>query len=172
VPSKKEARIERQNAKRLADQKGSDKLRLRVSPSAERRPRVGVDPGSIFDMMMTWTDAQADRAESWSWGQGREWGKDVWNGIIHPKLIEWAKLRWKEIDHANTKNGHKMHHSMACDILCEESQLRLMELGHSGESIFRFRLGSLRRLWGFRIVGEFQILWFDPEHRIYPTDPD
>jgi len=47
-----------------------------------------------------------------------------------------------------------------------------MELGHSGESIFRFRLSNMRRLWGFRVVNQFQILWYDPEHNIYPTDPD
>lgn len=137
-----------------------------------REPRVGADPGSIFDMMMTWTEAHADRVDAWSWGQNREWGQLAWDGMIHPKLTEWQKLLWKEIDAFSTSTGHKMHHSMSCDVLCNESQLRLIDLGHSGESIFRFRLGNLCRLWGFRIVSEFQILWYDPEHRIYPTDPD
>lgn len=123
-------------------------------------------------MMMTWTDEHADRADTWSWGQDREWGGAAWDGTIHPKLKEWEKLQWKEIDRLTTSNGHKMHHSMPCEILCDESQLRLMDLGHSGESIFRFRLGNMQRLWGFRIVGEFQVLWYDPLHQIYPTDPD
>jgi hypothetical protein len=173
VASKREARIERQNAKSLADQKESDKLRKSVE-LPPRTPRAGVDPGSIFDMVMTWTDAQADRADSWTWGQPREWGQEAWDGVIHPKLMEWEKLLWREIDAMNTggKGRHKAHHSMPCDVLCDESQLRLMDLGHSGESIFRFRLGNMRRLWGFRIVNEFQILWYDPLHHIYPTDPD
>lgn len=121
---------------------------------------------------MTWTEAQADRADAWSWGQEREWGQPTWDGIIHPKLTEWEKLHWQEIDNQASGTGHKMHHAMDTGVLCEESQYRLIEVGHSGESIFRFRLGNMRRLWGFRIVAEFQILWYDPDHMIYPTDPN
>lgn len=120
---------------------------------------------------MTWTEANADRVGSWSWGQDRDWAQPDWDGIIHPKLAEWTKLMWKEIDTFSTPTRHKSHHTMPCEELCEESQLRLMDLGHSGETIFRFRLGSSRRLWGFRVVSEFQILWYDPLHQIYPTEP-
>lgn len=172
MAGKKEARIERQNAKRLADQKASDKLRLAMAPVAEKKPRAGANPASIFEMMMTWTEANADRQGAWPWGQEREWGEAVWNEAIHPKLKDWEKLKWQEIDIFSTRNGHKMHHSMDVDEICEDAQLRLMELGHSGESIFRFRMGGKPRLWGFRIVADFQILWFDPEHKIYPVDKD
>jgi hypothetical protein len=40
------------------------------------------------------------------------------------------------------------------------------------EDIYRFRLGNKRRLWGFRRVNLFEILWYDPDHNVYPTDPD
>jgi hypothetical protein len=65
-----------------------------------------------------------------------------------------------------------MHHSMAIETICDECQTRLLELEKVDGEIYRFRLGNRRRLWGFRILQTFEILWYDPEHRVYPTDPD
>lgn len=50
-----------------------------------------------------------------------------------------------------------------------EAQRRLVEIGRVSDSVYRFRLGNLPRLWGLRIVGQFHILWYDPTHRIYPV---
>jgi len=38
--------------------------------------------------------------------------------------------------------------------------------------IYRFPLGNRGRLWGFRILNVFEILWYDPENNVYPVDPD
>ncbi|MEP7350514.1 MAG: hypothetical protein ABI668_11285 [Sphingorhabdus sp.] len=69
------------------------------------------------------------------------------------------------------RDRHKMHHNMDVDILADEAQYRLIEIEKFADTIFRFRLGSKKRLWGFRIVNKFEILWYDPGHEIYPTDP-
>ena len=90
--------------------------------------------------------------------------------MIEPKLVQWASLTWSEIDRLNTGTGHKMHHSMPTSGLAEEAQNRLIEIERYDDDIFRFRLGGKPRLWGFRVVADFQILWFDPEHEIYPVD--
>lgn len=63
-----------------------------------------------------------------------------------------------------------MHHGMDVDSICEEAQFRLIEIEKYQDTIFRFRLGNLPRLWGFRILDEFTVIWYDPTHRIYPVD--
>lgn len=90
-----------------------------------------------------------------------------------PKLEEWQKLTWAEIDNFTTggQKRHRMHHNMDVDILADEAQYRLLEIEKEVDTIFRFRLGSKPRLWGFRIVNKFEILWYDPKHEIYPTEP-
>jgi hypothetical protein len=45
--------------------------------------------------------------------------------------------------------------------------LRLDDL----DELFRFRLGNKPRLWGIIHEGVFFPVWWDPEHKIYPTDP-
>ena len=168
--SKKEARIARKNAKRIEQQRKS--ARLLAAPSEDKNPRRKVDPGSIYHMMMEWTEDSADLVGIWSWGQDRDWGQETWDTVIHPKLREYQQLLWREIEASTTDSGRRSHHPMDCDVICGECQRRLEELGLFHDSIYRFRLGNLRRLWGFRVVNSFEILWYDPEHQVYPLDPD
>jgi len=65
-----------------------------------------------------------------------------------------------------------MHHNMDVEQICDEAQYRLVELELYSYIIFRFRLGNIRRLWGFRQLAQFEILWYDPTHQVYPTDPE
>lgn len=146
-------------------------MRLATAPK-DRSIRLGAKPESIYQMTMAWTHDHADREGQWSWGQAREWGYDAWSKVIYPKLQDFEKLLWREIESLTTGTGHRMHHAMDVDTICKESQDRLVEILKDEDEIYRFRLGNRRRLWGFRIVNVFEILWYDPEHRIYPTDPD
>ena len=83
---------------------------------------------------------------------------------------DFSRLTWGEIDRQASDTGHKMHHNMDVEQICDEAQLRLIELVLEHDTIFRFRLGNKPRLWGFRTVANFEVLWFDPTHEIYPTD--
>lgn len=167
--SKREARVERKLAKALKQNEKS--ARLKERPTETKTPRLGANPDSIFGMLMTWTAEHADCNGAWKSGTVRQWAQSVWDGEIEPKLNEWARLMWWEIDRLTTGNGHKMHHLMPVETIMAEAQDRLVEIEKVDDDIFRFRLGNKPRLWGFRIGAEFQILWFDPLHEIYPTDP-
>jgi hypothetical protein len=180
--SKAEARIARQAAKKLRHVEKSVRMKERPDFAeartaidiSERSVRTGANPGSIFGMQVQWTTESADRDGAWESGTARQWADECWKSVIYPKLEEFGKLTWGEIDQFITggKDRHKMHHNMEVDILADEAQYRLLELDKHGDIIFRFRLAAKKRLWGFRIVNKFELLWYDPEHEIYPTDPD
>lgn len=170
--SKREARLARADEKRVKDAEKT--VRLLARPVDTKTARVGENPESVFQMRMTWTIEHSDCDGAWDSGTARQWSDGDWDENIHPKLVEWEKLTWAEIDsHATGNDGkrHKMHHSMSVDAIVEEAQYRLIDLEKLEETIFRFRLGNRPRLWGFRRVGDFHVLWFDPKHEIYPTDP-
>ncbi len=167
---RREARLKRQAAALLKNQEKSARLRESITPQ-NKEVRTGGDPDSIFQQLMTWTGQKSDCEGDWSWGP-RGWSVEDWDQQIHPKLTNWQTMRWHEIEGATTDNGHRMHHDMDCGDLCNEALERLFELKMYTDTIYRFRMGNRRRLWGFRILSEFQILWYDPTHNIYPTDPD
>lgn len=167
-PTRREARIARQSAAKLRNVEKS--ARFRERPGL-KEVRIGADPTSIYQMHMTWSCDDPDREGAWESGTPRDWEDDVWTANIEPKLGHWSGLTWGEIDAFSSDKGHKMHHGMDVDVITREAQHRLMVLDKYFDTIFRFRLGNRRRLWGFRILANFDVLWFDPEHEIYPTDP-
>lgn len=179
MSKKSEARIQRQIEKALKQRERTvrqlemaDDKEAR-SEYARERPktiRAGANPGSIYSLTVTWNCDRPDVEGAWESGTPRAWSDECWSGTIEPKLTEFSKLRWQEVEAQSSDSGHRMHHPMDVDRISDEAQYRLIELEHTADTIYRFRLGNLPRLWGFRIVGEFHILWYDPKHEIYPVD--
>lgn len=182
MSKKAEARIARSIEKKLRQQQKSARLRdepdglavrSEYAKEQQKTVRAGENPNSVFDMQMRWTAKTADKDGEWTWKVARDWGDETWQQELEPKLLEFEKLTWAEIDklaYGNAGKRHRMHHSMPTDEICGEAKDRLNELGRTTETLFRFRLGNLPRLWGERIVDEFQIYWYDPTHKIYPVD--
>jgi hypothetical protein len=83
---------------------------------------------------------------------------------------------WKDLRNQSTGNVRRrpLHHSQPIESLPTKAQkiitdLRLNEIV---DEFFRFRMGGTKRLWGFVINGVFYIVWWDPDHKVYPTDPN
>lgn len=171
-PTRREARIARDAERALQEAEKSARIRADVAIPV-RQIRAGVDPGSVFHLSMSWTCDGADCAGAWSSGTARQWTPAQWDGDLHPNLVHFSGLTWAEIEAQLTggKDRHRKHHSMPVEALWDEAQLRLIDLDQAEETIFRFRLGNRPRLWGFRRAAVFHVLWFDPKHEIYPTDP-
>lgn len=166
-----EARVARENLRQLAAAGKSARLVERLMAEIPtKQPRSPENPNSVYGMRMTWALESADLEEAWSWGVARQWTAADWDQIIQPKLAELERLTWGEIDRFSTDTGHKAHHGMLTDMICEEAQYRLVEIEQLEDTMFRFRLGNLPRLWGFRTVAHFEIVWYDPTHQIYPVD--
>lgn len=89
-------------------------------------------------------------------------------------LRDIAGTTWNELRTHRTgnRNGHKKHHSQSFDSVCDTARRRVQDAGHHEifEELFRFRLSGQKRLWGFERQGTFYILWWDPEHEVYPTE--
>lgn len=46
---------------------------------------------------------------------------------------------------------------------------RLVEQYDAPDSIARFRLSGTKRLYGFLVDNEFHLLWWDPNHEVWPS---
>lgn len=184
---KREARIARKNQKILERQEKSARLveavvedmRPRIAGLVEAStvPRLLENPKSIMQMRMEYRMLDsADRDGEWSWGQHRNWcspkhGPD--NACaVRSLMIEMSGLYWHEIHDQRTggKDRHKKHHSQSWDSLCAEAQTRWVEIERDEDELFRFRAGGTGRVWGYRSGQVFFVVWWDPEHKIYPLD--
>lgn len=149
----------------------------RVAPHMEQRaslipmsPKTPFD-GSRFKHRVSWSEDKADRNGTWTWGDLRDWSAEEWENEIRPKFDSFAQLSWGEIDLLSSESSHKMHHGHEVGSLINEAQERWVSLGlEEFDSVFRFRLGGKKRMWGYIVQAHFEMVWWDREHGIYPTE--
>jgi len=112
----------------------------------------------------------ADRGYEGEWGWGLLTQEDA-HSLLH-FLCDMAALSWDQV-RAQNAGRHRRHHPQPITSLCSAARRRLRELDLEDldSEIFRFRLSGLERLWGFAADdGTFYALWWDPNHRVYPTE--
>lgn len=140
--------------------------------SGEREPKStprsqGNDRKLVFSLQY------ADRAHNDGWAWPATAAGDAWE--ILDFMCETSKLTWGEIMSQMTGPNHRRrpkHSSYNFGSVGTVAQRRLAELrlDEIFEEFFRFRLTGEKRLWGFRTEDVFHLLWWDPEHQVYPTD--
>jgi hypothetical protein len=111
-----------------------------------------------------------EHAGNWSWTASEEALRKVVKFLTEMERLTWAEIRSQMF---NSRGGsHRKHHTMVPSILCPEAQKRLRELKLDDvDELFRFRLGNMERLWGvIDADGIFYPVWWDPEHKVYPSD--
>lgn len=129
-----------------------------------------LEDGSRFAIQVTWCITKRDCEGEWSWREVRAWTPEEWANDIEPPMNNFARLTWAEIDQLSSESGHKMHHAHEISDLVNEAQTRWRELGlEQYDSVFRFRLGGRKRLWGYLVQGHFYSVWWDRVHAIYPV---
>ncbi|WP_306204112.1 hypothetical protein [Actinoplanes sp. RD1] len=108
----------------------------------------------------------------WAWPQATA-AEEVLNFFCHVGASTWHEVRAQLF--SSRSGSHRKHHDQRVDSLCPEARQRIAMLNHRqmfGDRIFRFRVGGRKRLWGFVKGGVFYVLWWDPEHQVYPTGKD
>ncbi|MFR6280946.1 MAG: hypothetical protein ACLUKK_07170 [Lacrimispora saccharolytica] len=91
-------------------------------------------------------------------------------GDIIEKLISFEGQTWAEIQAASGgKKSGTNHHFENISDLSRAAQKRISDLRLNIDQVFSLRLSGKVRLYGILEDGVFFILWYDPEHEIYPS---
>lgn len=85
---------------------------------------------------------------------------------IREKLKHFESMTWQEI----TVVAKKQNHSIPVNKICKSAQIRLKELGLDDiESLISLRMTGEQRIWGIRQKSVLLLLWWDPNHQVYPS---
>ncbi len=79
------------------------------------------------------------------------------------KLINFESMTWGEID----RNGKS--HLMPLDKIEKKARERLKERELDDQELYSFHLSARERIWGIREIDAYYIIWWDPEHTVYPV---
>ena len=128
-------------------------------PRSEKKPR-NVPVEDPFTLKPVWQISRIDLEGPWGW---TNIDKKLFFDKIIPRIRDFETMRWKEI------LGHD-NHPIPISKIAEKAQKRLAELNmDDSEYLISLRFMSRERMWGIRMHNTLKILWWDPNHEVYPV---
>lgn len=101
----------------------------------------------------------------------REWGWETrldikeFFGLLEKHLHRFETTEWIELQKQNSC------HPIPVEKIIDKAQRRLYEKCPPGiDSLFQIKVGGKRRVWGERKEDILYLIWYDPDHTIYPVD--
>lgn len=131
-------------------------------PKSAKVPRGGSIASGVPQMTFSWSVASADFDGPFGWHVTDT--KLVFDDVI-PKLKSFETMTWAQID------GPSGSHFISFDSLCKAAQDRLKHLQRQDiEQMFSLRLTGPKRIYGVREGATLEIIWWDPDHQICPSE--
>lgn len=109
----------------------------------------------------------------WKFGRMDHEGEWGWDKVTKEELIEEILPKIKSFEtmsFAQLAPQRSNHHSMPVKNLSQPAKNRITEIALNQDDLFSFKISGQKRLWGTTVENEFHVLWWDPEHTVYPVD--
>jgi hypothetical protein len=140
---------------------------MKKRPKRERKnkPSTSKSPiaTEIFDSEQTvkWCFRLFDRDICW---HDDNYTEETFREVSH-LLKNYSNRTWGQIE-----QDRKRDHTVDISRLSKEAKKRLetLKLDDCGP-LWRFRFSGRKRIWGIRERRYFQVLWWDPQHKVCPT---
>lgn len=100
-------------------------------------------------------------------GEGAPWS---WRAISVPALLE-VRQRLADLENLEIGRLHETRsHAVKLHQLSSAARRRLQELQLDDiDSLYSLRIGGRLRVWAIQDRNFFELLWWDPEHEVYPS---
>ncbi len=152
----------------MGDWKMSKKVKPGATPKPTKQPKI-TEKVTLYQLSPKWSFSKCDM-------QHEKWGifcNTEYLGTMLARFKEWERVTWGDIltPTAGRKHGTQSH-PMAVNILSKEAANRLTELNlDSYDVLYSLAITGRQRVWGIMIeeTGTFQLLWYDPQHEVYPV---
>ena len=154
--------------KRLKAAYGSSGLKR--GPSARRIPTAACRDVEerLLDRRLTFRFDCLDLAPDCPWSLASIAPSDL--ADLLSKLREFENITVGEIRRKDSQAFKEYPDFARCPN--REAQRRLAACYEmQGDSVARLRLGGRKRLYGFLVEHEFHLLWWDPNHEVWPSEP-
>jgi len=86
---------------------------------------------------------------------------------IQGKLSDFETMTWAEIFFESKKQNHAIPVS---ELRCDKARRWMQRNMPDQPTLWTLRFSGAERVWGIFSEGCYQILFWDPDHLIYPTN--
>lgn len=130
-------------------------------PSSEKMPRRGSEPQSSDHETIVWHLNAISKDSQWGWTKVK--GNEFWKNIAK-KMSNFESMTWADIK----RNGD--NHSVSIGQICSDARKWLREKRlEDNDELFSLHLAGKQRIWGIRDGRVLKVLWWDPNHTVYPV---
>ena len=151
----------------MSDRKGRNPKQARIEGalSTTKSARYVESTREDDDRRISWRFGSADLGGTWRW-TSRDIGADLPEVVAF--LAEMDKLTWAEAQQGWRPKAKRVEAAG----ICSEAQECLRRLGLEVEYLHEWHVSGARRIWGVREGHVCNVLWWDPEHTVWPSEPD
>ena len=143
---------------------GGKKPRHILSISDDKVPRTAFDDPGEMKKRPAWRFSELDMAGPWGW---HSVNCDEFQNILIQLASTYERLTWHEIIHNDNTGSHEIP-TKEC---CKDARDRLIDIHlDDHDTLFSMRITKTKRLWGIREGRVLRVLWWDPEHTVYPMN--
>ncbi len=135
--------------------------RISKEPNPKKRPAIENWPLSNDSGQVFWSFSLIDCDGRWGFNSicKNEFHHLITSEFKSKEGISWSALK---------SNGGS--HSVEKSKLIKAAQDRLADIHLDDiDELFSMRFTNKKRMWGIREGNVFKLLWWDPEHEIYPS---
>jgi len=136
------------------------RAKRKQNPRFIKQPRRDPSLTASLPSYPVWQTGVIDLDGPWSW---KKIELNYFFSNILPKIQGFESMNWNEILGRNS-------HEVRVDQIGKKAQKRLVDLNLDDfEKLVSLRLTGKQRVWGIKINNVFKILWWDPNHEVYPS---
>jgi predicted RND superfamily exporter protein len=177
--SKREKRLLREQSQKEKFNEKKENLIITVKqvendiyPENKTKPINIKKPDSIMQKDMDWMSIKPDVEGKWHWGiERKQLNEDI--NEITSFLDSLKSNKWHEVLSFTTggEDRHLKNHYQEISTIDKEAIQRWKDIGlEEYDTAFRFRLTNKKRIWGYKQLGIFYLVWWDPTHKVYPVE--
>ncbi len=147
----------------MGNQKKKPKTKQDLPSSQDKTPKAG-HITSYYDLKPSWRVSLLETCDPFGWHKA-DGNKLI---EIQQRLANFEPLTWKEMF---TQRSGKYAHPIAINELDKKARDRLTERKIDDvEQLICLRVSKKERIWGVLDNGILNLIWWDPEHQVYPMN--
>jgi hypothetical protein len=132
-------------------------------PRSGKEARPGGCPDSILNERVTLSFRYLDFDGPFGW---RVATADRYTAAL-ARVKELERLTWREV----LIDQKKQNHAISVSELAKDAQDRLRELRLDDyDELLSLRVQKPFRIWAIRVEKTLCLFWYDPSHKVYPTN--
>ncbi|MGK7944954.1 MAG: hypothetical protein AB4058_10850 [Microcystaceae cyanobacterium] len=137
-------------------------LRFKEEPLLAKKPKIASNPEEYYNHHPSWRVSKIQVVDPFGW--------HTLDGVkleyVRAKLSHFESMIWREI----LLDSKKQNHTVSVDKISKTAQDHLRDIGLDDlEKLTSLHLSGEERVWGFIIQGVMNLLWWDPNHQVYPS---